>query len=150
MKYFVFIDLVIVLMVDFCFPRLGCRLGGRFSCSHRLGYRLMESSASMDLVVILWKVSVPMDLIVVLRRNSFFFFVTIDLIVVLWVCMYMFCHRLDCCLMVVFVSMDLVVALWRISAPVDLVVVLWKNFCSHGLGCCPMEEFLFPWTWLSS
>ena len=43
----------------------------------------MESSASMDLVVILWKASAPMDLIVVLWRNLFFFF-TIDLIVVLW------------------------------------------------------------------
>jgi hypothetical protein len=48
-----------------------------------------------------------------------------------------------------FVPMDLVVALWRIHAPMDLVVVLWKNFCSHGLVCCPMEEFLFPWTWSS-
>jgi hypothetical protein len=91
MKYFVPIDLVIVLMVDFCFPRLGCRLGGRFSCSHRLGYRLMESSASMDLVVILWKVSVPMDLIVVLWRNSFLFF------------FFLCYHRLDGCLMDLYV-----------------------------------------------
>jgi hypothetical protein len=71
-----------------------------------------------------------------------FFFVTINLIVVLWICIYIFCHRLDCCLMVVSVPMDLVVALWRIPAPMDLVVVLWKNFCSHGLGCCPMENFV--------
>ena len=56
-----------------------------------------------------------------------------------------FCyHRLDCCLMVVSVPMDLVVALWRVSAPMNLVVVLWKIFFfySHGLGCCPMEDFL--------
>ena len=52
--------------------------------------------------------------------------------------------------MVVLVPMDLVVVLLRISAPMDLVVVLWKNFRSHGLSCRPMEEFLFPWTWLSS
>ena len=44
--------------------------------------------------------------------------------------------------MVVLVPMDLVVALLRISAPTDLVVVLWKNFCYHGLGCRPMENFL--------
>jgi hypothetical protein len=42
--------------------------------------------------------------------------------------MYIFCHRLDCCFMVVSVPMDLVVALWRVYAPMDLVVVLWKIF----------------------
>ncbi len=138
MKYFVPIDLVIALMVDFYFPRLGCCLDGRFSCSHRPDCCLMENSVSMDLVVILWKISVPMDLIVVLWGNSCFCRVSIVLMVVLWICTYMFCHRLDCRLMVVFVSMDLVIALWRISALMDLVVVLWKVFCSHGLGCCPM------------
>ena len=40
--------------------------------------------------------------------------------------MYIFYHRLDCCLMVVSVPMDLVVALWRIPGLMDLVVVLWK------------------------
>ena len=107
----------------------------------------MENSASMDLVVVLWKISVPMDLVVVLWKVS----VPMDLIVVLWSNLFFFCyHRLDCCLMVVSVPMDLVVALWRVYAPTDLVVVLWKSFCSHGLGCCPMEEFLLSWTWLSS
>jgi hypothetical protein len=53
-----------------------------------------------------------------------------------------FCHRFDRCLMVVLVPMDLVVALLRISAPTDLVVVLWKNFCYRGLSCRPMEIFL--------
>uniref|UniRef100_A0A2N9FWV1 Aminotransferase-like plant mobile domain-containing protein n=1 Tax=Fagus sylvatica TaxID=28930 RepID=A0A2N9FWV1_FAGSY len=32
---------------------------------------------------------------------------------------------------------------------IDLGVVLWKNFCFHGLGCHPMENSV-PWTWLSS
>jgi hypothetical protein len=72
MKYFVPIDLVIALMVDFYFPRLGCCLDGRFSCSHRPDCCLMENSVSMDLVVILWKVSVPMDLVVVLWKISGF------------------------------------------------------------------------------
>ena len=42
-------------------------------CFHRPDCRLMENSASMDLVVVLCKVSVPMDLIIVLWRNLFFF-----------------------------------------------------------------------------
>ena len=71
--------------------------------------------------------SYPMDLC----RHIF----AIDSIVALWLSL---------------VPMDLVIALLRISAPMDLVVVLWKDFCSHGLGCRPIEEFLFPWTWLSS
>uniref|UniRef100_A0A2N9EQD5 Aminotransferase-like plant mobile domain-containing protein n=1 Tax=Fagus sylvatica TaxID=28930 RepID=A0A2N9EQD5_FAGSY len=32
---------------------------------------------------------------------------------------------------------------------IDLGVVLWKNFCFHGLGGHPMENSV-PWTWLSS
>jgi hypothetical protein len=42
-------------------------------------------------------------------------------------CMYMcffFCHRLDCRLMEISFPMDLVVAPWRISGLMDLVVVL--------------------------
>ena len=66
MKDFISIDLVVVLMEKFCFHRPDC-------C-------LMENSASMDLVVILWKVSVSMDLIVVLWKKIF---ITIDLIVIL-------------------------------------------------------------------
>ena len=65
-------------------------------CFQRPDCRLMENSASMDLVVVLCKVSVPMDLIIVLWRNLFFFFCY---------------HRLDCCLMEIFAPMDLVVAL---------------------------------------
>ena len=66
----------------------------------------------MDLVVVLWK--------------SLFLFVTIDLVVVLWIhiCICFFCHRLDCHLMEVSFPMDLVVALWRISGLMDLVIVL--------------------------
>ena len=41
--------------------------------------------------------------------------------------------------------MDLVVVLWRVLLfiTIDLIVVLWMYFCSHGLGCCPMKDFLF-------
>jgi hypothetical protein len=75
--------------------------------------------------------------------------------------------------------MDLVVVLWRFPFPrtwllpyggflaswiwlssyerffffvvsMDLVVVLWKILLFHGLGCCPMEDFVVPWTWLLS
>uniref|UniRef100_A0A2N9FL14 Aminotransferase-like plant mobile domain-containing protein n=1 Tax=Fagus sylvatica TaxID=28930 RepID=A0A2N9FL14_FAGSY len=67
-----------------------------------------------------------------------------------------FCfHRLGYRLMKCFVSMDLVVILWKIlfrglgcrpmekSVPMDLVVVLWK-ILFRGLGCRPMEKsFLF-------
>jgi hypothetical protein len=58
-------------------------------------------------------------------------FCSIDLIVVLWIYIYIyiyFFHRLDCRLMEVSFPMDLVVALWRISGLMDLVVVLWKIF----------------------
>ena len=118
-------DLVIVLVEKFCF--------------HRPDSCLMENSASMDLVVVPWKISVSMDLIVVLWRNLFFF------------CY----HRLDCCLMDMYIfSIDLIVVLWlfpfpwtwllpygefmlprtwllsygRVSDPLDLVVVPWKSF----------------------
>uniref|UniRef100_A0A2N9H539 Aminotransferase-like plant mobile domain-containing protein n=1 Tax=Fagus sylvatica TaxID=28930 RepID=A0A2N9H539_FAGSY len=62
-------------------------------------------------------------------------------------------------LMKYFVSMDLVVILWKILfcglgcrpmeksfllVTIDLVVVLWMHdFWSHGLGCRPMKDFLF-------
>jgi hypothetical protein len=70
-------------------------------------------------------------------ENSFLF-VTIDLIVVLWIYIF-FCHRLDYCLMVVSVPMDLVVALWKVSAPMELVVVLWKIFST------PMDLVVALW-----
>jgi hypothetical protein len=53
--------------------------------------------------------------------------VSMDLVVALWR---------------IFAPVDLVVVLWKTSAPMDLVVVLWRDFCSYGLGCRPMEEFL--------
>jgi hypothetical protein len=80
---------------------------------------------SMDLVVVLWKILFrglgcrPME--------KSFLLVTIDLVVVLWMhvctCVF-FCHRLDCRLMEISFPMDLVVAPWRISGLMDLVVVL--------------------------
>jgi hypothetical protein len=53
------------------------------------------------------KISIPIDLIVVLWR----IFVPIDLIVVLWK---------------IFAPIDLIVVLWKISVPIDLIVVLRK------------------------
>ena len=41
---------------------------------------------------------------------------------------FFFHYRLDCCLMEIFAPMVLVVSLWRVSALMDLVVVLWKIF----------------------
>jgi hypothetical protein len=62
-------------------------------CFHRIDCCLMKDSVPIDLIVVLRKISVPIDLIVVLWR----IFAPIDLIVVLWK---NFCsHRLDCCLM---------------------------------------------------
>ena len=73
----------------------------------------------------------------------FFLLVTIDLIVVLWICL-VFCRRLDCFLMVVSVPMDLVVALWKVIAPMDLVVVLWKIFFSTPMDLVVVLWKIFP------
>jgi hypothetical protein len=70
MKYFAFIDLVVVLMGKFLFPWTWLSSYGK--------------SCSIDLVVVLWKTFRSMDLVVVLWRVLSF--VTIDLIVVLWMC----------------------------------------------------------------
>jgi hypothetical protein len=54
------------------------------------------------------------------------YFIPLDLIVALWV---------------ISASIDLVVVLMeKISVSMDLVVVLWK-ILFHGLGCRPMESF---------
>ena len=107
--------------------RLGCRLDGRILVSmdlvvilwkilfHRLGCRLMENFSFHGLGCC------PMESFVV-----FFFFCYHRLDCCLMdIYMYIFfCHRLDCRLMEVSFPMDLVVALWRISSLMDLVVVL--------------------------
>jgi hypothetical protein len=59
-------------MKCFCFRRLGCRLDGKI-LFHRLGCRLMENFSFHGLGCR------PIESFV-------FFFVTIDLIVVLWMC----------------------------------------------------------------
>ena len=78
--------------------RLGCRLM-RYFCFHRFGCRLDgKILVSMDLVVILWKILFHGLGCCLMEKFSFhglgccpmesfvFFFVTIDLIVVLWMC----------------------------------------------------------------
>ena len=80
--------------------RLGCRLM-RYFCFHKLGCRLDgKILVSMDLVVILWKILFHRLGCRLMENFSFhglgccpmesFFFVTIDLIVVLWMgmCIY--------------------------------------------------------------
>uniref|UniRef100_A0A2N9H6L9 Aminotransferase-like plant mobile domain-containing protein n=1 Tax=Fagus sylvatica TaxID=28930 RepID=A0A2N9H6L9_FAGSY len=82
-----------------------------------LGCRPMEKFCSMDLVVVLWKIlfrglgcrpmeiSFPMDLVVAIDHGGF-------LVSWTWLSSYE-----------------------RFSVSMDLVVVLRKNFCSHGLDC---------------
>jgi hypothetical protein len=57
-----------------------------------------------------------------MEKSFFFFFVTIDLIVVLWIC---------------------------ISFAIDLIVVLWL-FSFPWAWLLPYGEFMLPWTWLLS
>jgi hypothetical protein len=86
----------------------------------------MKYFIPIDLIVVLWKISASIDLVIVLMEKFCF-------------------HRPDCCLMENSVSMDLVVVLWKVSVPMDLIVVLWRNlfFCYHRLDCCLMDMYIY-------
>jgi hypothetical protein len=124
--------------------RLGCRLDGKIL-------------VSMDLVVILWKILFhglgcrPME-------NFSFHGLGCRPME-----SFVFCyHRLDCCLMDVymhiFFAIDLIVVLWRFPFPRTwllpyggfLASWIWLSsyerffYCFHGLGRCPMEDFVVP------
>jgi hypothetical protein len=63
--------------------------------------------------------------------------ITVDLAVVSREILF---HKLRCCLMKDFIPIDLIVALWVISASIDLVIVLKENFCFYRPDCCLMEN----------
>jgi hypothetical protein len=66
-------------------------------CFHKLGCGLMESSVSIDLIVVLWKVLFPWTWLWSYGRFCF--------------------RRLGCGLMEGSVSVDLVVILWKVLFP---------------------------------
>jgi hypothetical protein len=134
MKYFDSIDLSVVLMGKFLFPWTWLSSYGK--------------SLSVDLVVVLWRISAPMDLVVVLRRVLFFCY-----------------HRLDCLMdvyMYIFFAIDLIVVLWKFPFPWTWLLpyggflVSWTWLSSYERFPVPWTwllsygRFLFPWTWLSS
>jgi hypothetical protein len=96
----------------FCFRGLGCHPG--------------ESFCSMYLVVV--------------PCRNLFLFVTIDLIVVLW---------MHICIYVFFFAIDLIVVLWKFPFPWTWllpsggVLASWTWLSSY-------DRFSVPWTWLSS
>ena len=107
-------DLVVILW-KILFHRLGCRLMENFSF-HGLGCCPMES-----FVVV-----------------CFLFFVTIDLIVVLWIyiCIYFF-------------AIDLIVVLWKFPFPWTWLLP-YGGFLVSWTWLSSYERFSIPWTWLSS
>jgi hypothetical protein len=105
--------------------RLGCRLDGKIL-------------VSMDLVVILWKILFHRLGCRLMENFSFHGLGCrpMESFVVFFFCY----HRLDCCLMDVYMY---------IFFAIDLIVVLWK-FPFPWTWLLPYGGFLVSWIWLSS
>ena len=104
----------------------------------------MKDFIPIDLIIVSWKISATIDLVIVLVENFCF-------------------HRPNCCLMENSTPIDLVVVLWKVSIPIDLIVVLWRNLFFVTIDLIVvlwiciffaidlivvLWLFPFPWTWL--
>uniref|UniRef100_A0A2N9EG33 Uncharacterized protein n=1 Tax=Fagus sylvatica TaxID=28930 RepID=A0A2N9EG33_FAGSY len=105
---------------------------------------------NIDLIVALWKISAPMDLIVALWKILFHGLGCHPMensVPWTWLSSYgkFLFYGLGCRPMEdFFVPWTWLLSYGRflVFCSMDLVVVLWKNFCcSRGLGCCPVGDF---------